>query len=405
MEEICDDDLLPNHLSTYSHNYLLTWDIETLEQKVNIQRTESMRIEANQYLVSIGCSSNLPNAGDKWFCRKSSAPEEGHRVVGKFINHLRSLQNQLLALIPQEITDLIEKLEEESPQETHQFVNSKKHRYLRHLQKLCELNCYGFNSGKYDLPAMIASVYKDAFKNKHTVSALKKANKYTMVKIGDLCFKDVLSFTAPCSLSQYLRQWGAEEEKSVFPYQLYSRVEELVYAESFPEYEQFYSTLKAKNVAREDYDKARDLFNNRKSLPPRHPDHIGNMKDFLRYYNLLDVRPLVQAVVNSFNAFKTHFNVEPNVKLSLPSLAFDAMFEQYDQKLPLSYSLTDEPLRQLFRANVLGGLTTVSHRHINLENEFGPHNAKYAPNGERFTNVSFWDFNRYFCSVFIYLTV
>ena len=61
---------------------------------------------------------------------------------------------------------------------------------------------------------------------------------------------------------------------------------------------------------------------------------------------------------------------------------------------PLAWSFSREDLRVLFRDNVIGGNTSVYHRHIHLNNEKSPKNARIAPNGDKFTSVSFWDFNR-----------
>ena len=77
---------------------------------------------------------------------------------------------------------------------------------------------------------------------------IKKGTKYLYINLirGDqtIQFRDVLNYTAPCSLAEYLVQWGAKFKKSIFPYSLYKSVEELEAAVDFPRYEQFYSELK-----------------------------------------------------------------------------------------------------------------------------------------------------------------
>ena len=57
-------------------------------------------------------------------------------------------------------------------------------------------------------------------------------------------FADVLSYSSPCSLDQYLKQWGASAEKSIFPYEKYSSIEQLRADTDFPAYEDFYSSIK-----------------------------------------------------------------------------------------------------------------------------------------------------------------
>ena len=72
------------------------------------------------------------------------------------------------------------------------------------------------------------------------------------------------------------------------------------------------------------------------------------------------------------------------------------MFNALDPNLPLVWSFQNDDVRKLFRENVLGGLSTVSHRHINLNNDPEkkyPKSTQFAANDEKFTCVTFLDFN------------
>ena len=214
-----------------------------------------------------------------------------------------------------------------------------------------------------------------------------------VLQVGDICFKDTLNFTAPSSLSKYLKQWNVKESKSIFPYELFNRIEDLESCEEFPSQEKFYSNLKKCGVSDEEYEKAKNLYDQRHNLPIGHKERFRHMGDWLKHYNLLDTAPLMKAIGNSFTAFREYFNCDPITSLSLPSLAFQAMFALYPEDAPLSYSTNNEELRQLYRASIIGGLTTVTHRHINLEDNDSPWNSRYAPNGKKFTYCSFFDFN------------
>ena len=63
----------------------------------------------------------------------------------------------------------------------------------------------------------------------------------------EVVFKDVRHYTSPCNLDKFLKTWQAPAEKSVFPYQKYSSIEELEQATEFPPIEDFYSDLKQVN--------------------------------------------------------------------------------------------------------------------------------------------------------------
>ena len=243
------------------------------------------------------------------------------------------------------------------------------------------------------MPVLLPNIYKHLGES---VSIMKSGNTYRLISFDSIRIKDILNFTAPCSLSKYLKQWNGTDTKGIFPYQYFKSVEQVNATTEFPPYEAFHSSLKG-DVAIEEYESAKRLFNHRRSLPSKHPNHWSSMKDYLQFYNQLDTKPLVEAIVNSFEAFAYHFDVAPNRSFSLPSMAFKSMFNQYDRSLPLSYSFRpkDDEIRQLFRNSSIGGLTTVTHRHINLMDSNSPLNSRFAPDGNRFTSVSFWDFNRF----------
>ena len=100
-----------------------------------------------------------------------------------------------------------------------------------------------------------------------TVSCLKKGSQYFAIYTNDYVFTDVLHFTSPCNYSSYLKQWGVVEEKSVFPYQHFSTIEELESTKEFPPKEAFFSDLSTKGVSQDDYSNAKKEYDTRRKLP------------------------------------------------------------------------------------------------------------------------------------------
>ena len=87
------------------------------------------------------------------------------------------------------------------------------------------------------------------------------------------------------------------------------------------------------------YQEAKQEFHRRKNLPDNHVDKINNMRDWLIHYNLLDVKPLVEAIEKSFS-------------------------------------------------------TSVYHRHLDLSGRVdSPHAARHTPDGSTLTHAVFLDFN------------
>ena len=102
------------------------------------------------------------------------------------------------------------------------------------------------------------------------IQVIKKGAQYFCITTEQYMFNDCLHFSTPCNYSNYLDQWGVREDKSIFPYQLFSSVEELEATVEFPAIEAFYSNLTEKNVSVEDYMKAKTEYETRRRLPGKY---------------------------------------------------------------------------------------------------------------------------------------
>lgn len=211
--------------------------------------------------------------------------------------------------------------------------------------------------------------------------------------MGKIVFKDVLMFSSPCNLDQYLRQWNSISAKSIFPYSFFDSIEAVKDQISFPTKDAFKNELRKTQIDDATYDAAKTEYERRQALSKNDPDKIHTFEDWLIYYNLLDTAPLHQAVDKCFESFHSYFKSDPMLHFSLPSLAFKAMFANYDENDHLIYSFNDSRLRKLFRANILGGLTSCYHRHINLTDTPSPYNSKFSPSNDRFSSIAFFDVN------------
>ena len=258
-------------------------------------------------------------------------------------------------------------------------------------------------SAKFDLKVLAPYIYGYCNSRGIGKSVIKRNCNYfclTLESKGErtinIQFRDILNFSSPTSMDKYIQQWGSKLVKSIFPYSLYNSIEELEAATEFPDPTGFFNDLKQTSVDMELYEKAKSLYDARKKLPVDHPDRMENMKCWLRYYNQLDTEPLVQAIESSFQAFNQYFGIDPHLHHSLPSMAFDAMFSNYDSNLPyvVTFDSLNDDIRLLFRSNLIGGLTSVLHRHLDLTGcTNSPHNARFVPNGRPLTHAGSWDCN------------
>ena len=89
----------------------------------------------------------------------------------------------------------------------------------REIEKYAKLNVFAFNSAKYDLQVLVPLLL-DSMERRHedlikTVSVLKKGTAYFSISMGDIVFKDLMSFTCPTSLDKYMKTWLGYKSKEV----------------------------------------------------------------------------------------------------------------------------------------------------------------------------------------------
>ena len=157
-------------------------------------------------------------------------------------------------------------------------------------------------------------------------------------------------------------------------------MEQLRKSTNFPPKEAFFNKMKQQHISEDLYNTSKSLFESKQAA-----GEWTSMADYLKYYNLLDVEPLVEAIQTCFENYAKFFNVDAGSRMSLPSISFEAMYSLYDQLLPFVFTFNDKkkkekkvkkieedlkskikPVRELFREQVIGGLTTVLHRYTVL---------------------------------------
>ena len=58
-----------------------------------------------------------------------------------------------------------------------------------------------------------------------------------------------------------------------------------------------------------------------------------------------------------------------------------------------SFGPKSQEIMESFRVGIIAGICNVFARHINLMDDLSPHNSRFSPSGERYTNFAFYDFN------------
>ena len=268
-----------------------------------------------------------------------------------------------------------------------------------------QIPVFGFNSAKYDLNLVKAHLIpwlrKDVCPQKDQdtcdVSVIKKGSTYIQIGARRFKFLDISNYLAGgVSYSAFLKAYKIEEAKSYFPYEWFDHVSKLDFPQ-LPSYESFYSELKQKNVleisdADDDEDSMTEIGKARyQELQDIWLQQgMSTFKDFLIYYNNLDVGPFVQAVEkmqkfyfeNKIDLFK--------VAVSVPGIARHWLFQTaHDAKT--SFGLVQphhDDLYYTIKQNIVGGPSIIFTRDAEVGRTFIRNDPKRPC-----ANIVGWDAN------------
>ena len=102
------------------------------------------------------------------------------------------------------------------------------------------------------MKVILADIYMYANINEIEAVPIQKDTTYFTLKLTKrldernqvVVFKDLLNFTSPMSMDQYLQTWNGFKSKLIWPYTKFSSVEEIMPAQEFPPIEDFFNDLK-----------------------------------------------------------------------------------------------------------------------------------------------------------------
>lgn len=250
----------------------------------------------------------------------------------------------------------------------------------------------GFNSSNYDLNLVKTQLASHLGLhlpgNKFIV---KKNNSYMCLSNDRLKFLDMTSYLPPgTSYDNFLKSFKVQQGKGYFPYEYFDDISRLDDT-TLPPKESFYSSLKDRNVLENDtFTKYHKLIVDedksvqealnilRLKRPPKssedemysyllqvwQEENMLSFRDFLMWYNNLDVVPFVEAI----EAFKRYF-LNDNIDvfkncISIPGAARQMLFET-GLKSGASFALIDvfdKDLYDTIKDNIIGGPSIIFTR-------------------------------------------
>ena len=254
--------------------YFIVCDFEALHKKMDESQTEELTITSRHVPVSVAINDNLTN--EPVFI----VDQDPGNLNNSFMKVLRAKQRIIAeateSLYPQPESDEDEKDDGEEKKENpiwRNWVN--------------QVPVFGFNSGRYDIN-MIKEYFVKNLAIISDVNVAKKEDSYMFLSTPKFKFLDIKNYLAPgLSYDAWCRAYGCELQKLAFPYEWLDSFEKLNHIGPV-KYEEFYSSLKGGiTISQEEYQNFCDKFSKRGCV---------TMKDWLKEYNLADVKPFIEAL-------------------------------------------------------------------------------------------------------------
>ena len=323
--------------------------------------TTKLKVNAVHVPLSVSIASNVPGFEDvKHFITTGDSRD----LVDRMVTYLEIVSVASKETLQDSYSHLFEALDEKIEdlklrKDLDDKIKLKRERQLERLKTeldtwLTELPVLGFNSSRYDLNLIKSHLYP-ILVTAENLKIIKKGSAYQCLQTGTLKFLDVLNYLAPgYSYRHFLKAYGAEDAKGFFPYEWLDRLSKLDHTE-LPPHEAFYSTLKGTNISPEEYAYCQAVWSSKK---------MKTMRDFLRWYNDLDVTPFLTALQNMFDFYQS-LNIDMfKEAISVPGLTLKYLFNTLDpQSFFTLFKDKDRDLFYKMRNNIVGGPSIIFHRH------------------------------------------
>ena len=235
---------------------------------------------------------------------------------------------------------------------------------------------YFFNGMKYDNSILLKSLC-DIYKDEITLNCI--GNSCESFKMIDFKFKNMKYSFKLLDISNFIKGSLSElsknlldkdkiitkkhfpndfellKEKVSFAYEWLTK--ENIYDKELPPINKFYSSLKLRDIEKEEYDKTLEIYKKLK---------CKNVKDYLEIYMKLDI--CLQAdIFNTFrNTIWNKFEIDCSKYITSCSLSLDLMLKYTKVKIELFKDIT---MFDYTDSSILGGLCVASQNIVDNDNE------------------------------------
>ncbi|XP_063692200.1 uncharacterized protein LOC134824307 isoform X1 [Bolinopsis microptera] len=383
--------------------YLAAFDIECMIKNTGRESSEKIEYSAEHELVSISVCSNVKGF-KKPQCFVLEKEGEQKKLVKDMLDYLLEISETSTMILKEKFADVLEQLEN-SP------LQDKFEAYLSQLPVL------SFNGARYDLKVLRSELAPLLTQLDSVKFVIKKGTGYMVIATEELKFLDATYYIAPgFNYDSFIKAYGAASTaKSFFPYEFLDCLSKLD-SKEFPCYSAFYSSLKNANmlepsVGQQKITDEEVLWINRsptKSEPitksetqtigQKRYDNLKtifderdwSIRDYLVYYNNIDVEPFIRALEN-MSIYYTDRNVDLfKDAVSAPGIAERIAFQTLEEaETFFLFNKKNKDLVKLFRDNLVGGPAIIFDRF----QETGKTKIRHDPDGPYCARILGYDAN------------
>jgi hypothetical protein len=264
----------------FKYEPVIVFDFESKLVKVDKKTSKNMSLINKHVAVSVSIYSNVEGYDTEIFL----VNEDPKQLIKEMFQVFQKITEKAVETMEEKFQVLYDKIEELLPETKAQK------RYTQQLDRYVqEVPILGFNSGMYDINLNITEFINEMKNTK--ITAIKNGNTYKALIGGNFRFLDICQYIPPgFNLDKYITAFNPNGmKKSVFPYEYIDSFEKLNENIDVLSRKHFFSSLKNKGIT----DKEWEEFKENKIKY-----EWKTIKDLLKYYNNLDVKPFLEAVLN-----------------------------------------------------------------------------------------------------------
>ena len=304
----------------FAYDYFAVYDYESILKAYSGPVTAKVVKTTTHIPVSCSVNSNLPDTV-KFFCVLDYATAfDMNKAIWQYFLDIQEIAHGLMRQkmerqfgMPFEA--LIDLIKLTNPRLALGLIS-----YVKQLPVL------NYNGSSYDINLNKSHGLLSLMASDNIQFSAKKANKYMSIGTDHIKMLDITSYLTPgVSYDEYCEAYGCNMKKGFFPYEWCDDEKKLLETQ-LPPSEAFHSKLRSSNSLGGD---AKEIKLNYAMLQQVWIDNgMSTMRDFIQWYNNLDVIPFVEAISKQKAFYLEHELDMFKDAISIPGLAEKIMFRE-----------------------------------------------------------------------------